>query len=274
MRADALRAIYGSQMSRFADDLVPLLRPSVRLIACGERKPGTTRLGGHPDLPPHIDWPIRAGRPLSFIAQLDLPEIAPLDEQGLLPAEGMLWFFYDAARQPWGCDPLDRDAWRVIHAPSASLQRTRPPKNLGRGLVFDACALELRSEMTLPGCYFNVRDREIPLHAFEWYDELRDQLKTESRESIHRLLGHADPVQNDDMEHYCQLGLHGIDYQQAEEYPIISRAASEWILLLQVDTEEATGWMWGDVGRIYYWIRRSDLAARNFDNMWLVLQCC
>jgi len=31
--------------------------------------------------------------------------------------------------------------------------------------------------------------------------------------------------------------------------------------------------MWGDLGRIYYWIRDDDLAARRFDRSWLVLQC-
>lgn len=31
--------------------------------------------------------------------------------------------------------------------------------------------------------------------------------------------------------------------------------------------------MWGDVGRLYYWIRREDLAQRRFDKVWLVLQC-
>ena len=31
--------------------------------------------------------------------------------------------------------------------------------------------------------------------------------------------------------------------------------------------------MWGDVGRIYYWIKHSDLLRRDWDLSWLVLQC-
>jgi uncharacterized protein YwqG len=38
--------------------------------------------------------------------------------------------------------------------------------------------------------------------------------------------------------------------------------------------EEAAGMMWGDAGRIYFWIRREDLLARDFDRSWLILQCC
>jgi len=32
--------------------------------------------------------------------------------------------------------------------------------------------------------------------------------------------------------------------------------------------------MWGDVGSIYFWIKQQDLAARKFDDVWLVFQCC
>ena len=31
--------------------------------------------------------------------------------------------------------------------------------------------------------------------------------------------------------------------------------------------------MWGDVGRLYFWIRDADLRARRFDATWLILQC-
>jgi uncharacterized protein YwqG len=30
---------------------------------------------------------------------------------------------------------------------------------------------------------------------------------------------------------------------------------------------------WGLGGRIYYWMRRDDLAARRFDAAWCILQC-
>jgi uncharacterized protein YwqG len=31
--------------------------------------------------------------------------------------------------------------------------------------------------------------------------------------------------------------------------------------------------MFGDVGKIYYWIREDDLEKHDFDRVWLVLQC-
>ena len=32
--------------------------------------------------------------------------------------------------------------------------------------------------------------------------------------------------------------------------------------------------MFGDCGHIYFYITKEDLAARRFDRVWLILQCC
>jgi uncharacterized protein YwqG len=42
---------------------------------------------------------------------------------------------------------------------------------------------------------------------------------------------------------------------------------------LQIDSEEAAGMMWGDVGRIYFLIRRDDLRERRFEKSWAGLEC-
>ena len=31
--------------------------------------------------------------------------------------------------------------------------------------------------------------------------------------------------------------------------------------------------MWGDCGRLYFWIRQEDLRRCVFDNVWMLLQC-
>jgi uncharacterized protein YwqG len=49
--------------------------------------------------------------------------------------------------------------------------------------------------------------------------------------------------------------------------------AASWRLLLQLDTDDDLGWMWGDVGRLYFTIRQEDLAAYDFSRAWMVLQC-
>ena len=55
--------------------------------------PGASKIGGLPNLPKDMDWPLCAGEPLLFLAQIDLAEAAPFDSSRLLPPSGFLWFF-------------------------------------------------------------------------------------------------------------------------------------------------------------------------------------
>jgi len=63
--------------------------------------------------------------------------------------------------------------------------------------------------------------------------------------------------------------------RRADAWPAWARellgqtAAEDWRLLLQLDSE---GWMWGDCGKLYFWIPRAALAARQFDKTWIQLQ--
>ena len=40
-----------------------------------------------------------------------------------------------------------------------------------------------------------------------------------------------------------------------------------------IDSFDDIGMMWGDSGRLYWWIREADLAEGRWDATWLVLQC-
>jgi uncharacterized protein YwqG len=81
------------------------------------------------------------------------------------------------------------------------------------------------------------------------------------------------------MELDCQLASNGIYVGNPEGYQDPRRAeleagAAEWKLLLQLDTDDDTGWMWGDTGTLYYWIRESDARRGDFSNVWFSYQCC
>ena len=79
----------------------------------------------------------------------------------------------------------------------------------------------------------------------------------------------------------CEVVAHGIvdltdpqsiaslDPQHQEQ---LSHQSLDWLLLLQVDTDERINMRWGSTGMLYYWIRQEDLRARQFDHTWLVLQ--
>jgi hypothetical protein len=62
-------------------------------------------------------------------------------------------------------------------------------------------------------------------------------------------------------------------YVDLPEAHLLMPGAADWQLLLQIDTEDQIHMMWGDVGRLCYWIRRDDLRHRRWHTAWLVLPC-
>src|SRR5687768_6791020 len=113
---------------------------------------GASKIGGMPDLPSDIDWPYWQDKVLSFIAQFDLSEVSQYDEGRVLPASGMLYFFYDAIELPGGYDPADRGGWRSFYfgGDTSSLTRIAPPPELSEPGRFSSCALEFHKELTIP----------------------------------------------------------------------------------------------------------------------------
>ncbi|MGB5500004.1 MAG: YwqG family protein, partial [Maribacter sp.] len=93
----------------------------------------------------------------------------------------------------------------------------------------------------------------------------------------HKIFGYSNNIQGE-MELECQLVTNGLycgdgsgfnDPKRKE----LEKEKNEWKLLLQIDTDDRTGMMWGDSGTLYYWIKQKDLENLNFDNAWFVLQC-
>jgi uncharacterized protein YwqG len=254
---------------------------------------GESRIGGIPDLPPSLEWPRwipraptydRYGRDwnpsgpaaLGFIAQIDLSSIPNVD--GVLPTNGWLYFFYDRYCEPWGFDPADRGCCRAVYAECdrSSLTRTQPPSDADPEHMAEPCLVEAWAELTLPD---DLPGIEYGTAAYEAYRELCDELAKPGGFTQHRLLGHPQLVQNP-MELECQLASNGVycggvEGCQSHEAKRLQAGTADWQLLLQIDTDEdGPGWMWGDCGRIYFWIKKQDLAVRRFADVWLIFQCC
>lgn len=67
------------------------------------------------------------------------------------------------------------------------------------------------------------------------------------------------------MQLECQLASNGIYVGDSSGYNhpkrrALENGATDWQLLFQIDSDEkGLGTMWGDVGRVYFWIRQQDL---------------
>lgn len=248
---------------------------------------GVSKFGGMPDLPQDMPWPYTGKNqiPMSFVAQVNFAEAAPYDLEHKLPDRGMLYFFYDCSKDgmPWGFDPADCDGWKVCYADAdaSSLVRTRIPEDLLPGengevfgeaqICFEACMELPTTESDLVEAVELPDDADMQDAYWEWLDESGEELRN-------KLLGHADVIQSG-MELECEYVTNQIYCGNPDGYAAarergLDKNAARWNLLMQIDSNEELGMMWGDMGRLYLWITTEDLKARKFENCWLILQCC
>ncbi len=279
-KARVQAAFAAAGLERLTKDIDLLSRSSIRLYASpvdeSALQVGESKLGGVPDLPAGVSWPEWKGLPQSFIAQIRLDEARPYDVNHLLPPRGMLWFFYDAQQETFGDDPADRGGWRIFFKDGdpGQLQRTAAPAKLPATSRFHPCSVRFASEITL------TQQPLLEIPGLEWteaeqkqYDGLLSTFPDAADHAAihHRLLGYPDTLQ-DDMRLQCQLLSHGVTDESDPRAAALSKSAMDWLLLLQIDSDEHAGMNWGNSGMLYYWIERTNLQQQRFDDTWLVLQ--
>lgn len=239
-------------------------------------QPGQSKFGGMPDLPANIEWPAMNSAPMEFIAQIQLADTQPYDSAHLLPSRGLLSFFYDSSQKTYGADPNDKAGLKVLYLrqEAASLQRTDLPPMLPAEARSRVCSVGFSNELTM------TLQPNLEVTTLAWsdnnqekYDDALQKLTGGAMHPIHRMLGFPDTIQ-DDMRMECQLAANGIaDPGSApEKVATLASGAKDWMLLLQVDSDESVGMRWANAGMLYFWIRRDDLANQRFENVWVVLQ--
>lgn len=250
------------------------VRPAVALSHAAAAPDRRSRLGGAPLLDRDEPWPDYLFKPLSFLALIDLAEFADASAGTGLPSTGLLNLFYEVDDQPWGFDPDDRGSWRVIPADPASAGPRAAPDG---ATTYPEIPLDGTRIPTIPDWAEDV------LQAFEGEDmdtylDLEERLgATYPPGPRHQLGGWPMLIQNP-WQRECQLASNGLYVGTPEGYQDqraaeLERGVDDWIMLAQIDSDDDAGWMWGDVGVLYFAMRRQDLAAGEFDRSWLVLQC-
>ena len=240
---------------------------------------GTTRLGGVPDLPAQLDWPHRGRVPLAFLAQVRLTEVAREDVDGLLPAQGLLWFFYDLEGSPDGQSPQDKGGFRILHEPNETTRLSRRAGPKRAPTLADAARVRATPEPTLPP-EESHEAQVLDLSPDQWdaYYELLSSLEaTEGvgRPTRHKMLGYSDLLMGD-LRLDCQMVAAGLDCRDDQSFKDpriqqLDQGIVEWQLLLQVDHDERLGLDLGG-GRLYFLARLPDLRAGRFESAWAVRQ--
>ena len=75
------------------------------------------------------------------------------------------------------------------------------------------------------------------------------------------------------MSHEWPLLRRLFGLSQSEGIRLSEKKCEDWSLLLQLDSDEKALTMWGDAGRLFYWILQKDLTVKDFSNSWMTCQC-
>lgn len=279
--------VTSAGLSRIASQLRDASIPAVGMTLAPESAAqplAASKLGGRPDLSSDCVWPANKGRPLDFLLQINLAETRECDSQRLLPASGLLTFFYDLNDQPWGYDPAHLNGFRVLYTPDLTVLRSYEIPD--EEFALSESSISFHSMLTLP--HYGSRAADSLLASAQLSDEESDsyfELPTQieglySRPGgtgNHHLFGHSANVQGD-MQLEAQLVTNGLYCGDPSGYEdprrkTLEPGSDDWILLLQLDSDDGADIMWGDCGMLYYWIRKDDLANQRFESVWMTLQC-
>ena len=256
---------------------------------------GTSKIGGKPDLPKDFQWfyykgedykKIVENRPLSFLMQINCEEVHKYDKESLLPEKGMLYFFYELFTMTWGFSPQDRGSAKVFYYDGEieDLLPTDFPEDMEKDCIIPESKINFESMNDYPIDfldYYDVDDSDEEMERKEKEFE-KDLEELGYKADTTKLLGHPELIQGEYWEE-CEgvarkniyYGSAPIKYGSDEVKKFIKENAKNWILLMQISELEIGdyGLYFGDSGKIYFNIRKKDLKNKNFDDVWLILQC-
>lgn len=293
MKDEILQLLVQSGLGAYEDRIENYILPSLRIALEPEEDEniatGQSKLGGKPDLPPETAWPRWENRNMSFVAQIQLGRLPELPIDSPLPADGLLSFFYAVeAMYEEARFYEDPATCRVLYTPAEAFRalERRPLPQLEDTAVFKPNRMSFSLELSVPtaesayleswGLGWNNRATLEDYNRY-WDVFLRQFYENMNIKGyLNRLLGHPDQIQGD-MQRSCEIKSKRVPVSSVQDPAMRAQQtldATKWRLLLQIDSEEAnTGIMFGDVGRIYFWIHEDDLESGQFDRVVCEMQC-
>lgn len=261
---------------------IGLLRPGFHLREQREGEPLVAYLGGDPMLPADVPWPGWEGHgPLSFVAAFDCGEVPPGQLDIPLPEAGMLLFFYYNGVGEDAVQYLDPDSvaqgTRVIYVPETA--EDVAPREAPDGLeAFPRLMLTGELIATAPdnenaalvaafgeaGADPAADDDYTEYPYDDDGDGFYDALTTFRRDHSphHRVGGYSLPKAGSVEKEATHVVFPGDDDTARDARRALLQ---DLVLLIQIDSDPRAAMQWGDTGRLYWLIRRGDLAAKRFD---------
>jgi uncharacterized protein YwqG len=296
MKQKLLSMIKESCLSNKIDQLSGLMKESIRIKTHFAEEslfePWDSKIGGIPSLPEGIEWPQVKGRSMSFIGQFNMSEFPGLTDDSQLPQKGMLYFFYDVFRDTNLNSNKDLESWRVIFYDGdlTLLKISSVPTDSTNIRQFRCCKVELINEITMPQAdtvYFEVENYQKS-NFTRWEADVPGRIKLNNAEqaayeeilqylddfysrqfNLNRMFGYPDG-EDWGTQSLCSYMMNRRPVRRGSEY---EKEVAEWELLFQIDSDKNAGMSWIDEGRLFFWIQKSALREKNFDNICLAVMC-
>ena len=224
------------QLDGYWDKIEPLLQREIvlKINSCSEEEinPSDSKVGGCP----YISSQIEIDNGWMFIAQINCKEIKPLDKENIFPTDGILYFFLDPSRLADKTkDSVKILYFQVIHNLGINTSILSLP-NVQSG------KLQFFEGVSLP-----QYDTDVVKNMLKDY-EIDGYFKATNREQSHKMGGYPDTITQDFL------------------------FDKDKILLLQLDSDQNNGLLWGNMGRLYIFADRQSVLSCTFDKIYSYIQ--
>lgn len=243
-----LAAIDESGLAEFGPAIVRSAREAVQIestVPDDYSLPGSSRLGGFPDLPDSTLFPTSDdGRYWIFLAQLDLQEIAP--HNGRLPRSGLLSFFLDSTEALHAKVLFYEDDLRTL----ATIRHGGADEMLAPDDDYTQSPHRVKFQRfySLP---------HVPPEGIERYSEPYEKCRASSGGGDHHLNGYTF-TQHESPQHQAANELGG--------------QPDEWVPLLQLGWDNKVGFCFWDAGTLTFTIHQEDLRRCDFSRVYVSLE--
>lgn len=287
--ADYLRRLATAHLPEaMVEPWLGLLRPAIRLVTATDGHVVVARLGGTPRVGSNFEWPTWEGHgPLAYVGEVDLValESLGLDLDLRLPPTGrLLAFYFDGSYDDFNglVGTWDRESLagaRLLHLLERREDCTDAAIPPGV-LEFKPQDLTGRSVITYPNWEHPALRREFGTECQEHNEWMSHPVNAEPfvealfqlhvGEPRHQVGGWADPEQGPVEFEVAQAALdEPFDYGDTRH----TAEALAWSLVLQVDSDDASDMMWGDVGALYWLARPNPSDAHDITRTSFTWQC-
>ncbi len=259
-------ALNANLRPEIAERIIASIQPTIRIgltpLPDDQIPIGSSKFGGLPDLAPDTDWPWNdAGKTLPFLAQINCAELPIVAGSGL-PNHGLLSFFYND-EEAASLYPGDTGDWAVLWQSDVDGLRRHEPVEVSLLLDSAVCSFEVGPSFIPP--WENITDAEE-----RFFETTKGDLDPMPR---HRLLGVGEYIQHPVLYEVAGSLLDCYRKKDPTCWDQARQDASDWRMLLQVDSDDDLDIMWGDSGIVSFAIRADDLARQDFSRVRANYQC-